>query len=79
MFKPDLTSATFVCLTDVFKGYTEYNPVIFNTLMTDEENKKVLKEITNEYFNTELSDEDINYLITLESREFVTRYKLLVT
>lgn len=78
MFKPELSRATFVCLMDVFKGYTEYNPVIYNIHMTDEENTKVLKEIVNEYFNASISDDEIKKLITLEPWEFVTRFKNLV-
>lgn len=78
MFKPSFDLATFVCLTDVYDPYTEFNPVIYNIRLSDEENTKVIREITEEYFNIVLTNETIKKLITLEPKDFVTEYRSLV-
>lgn len=74
MFKPYLTQIPFVCLSDLYikKSYIEYDPVIYNPKLSNEENEKIVKDNVLKYCGIHLTDTCIKKLITLQPEDFIT-------
>ena len=78
MFKPAFETP-FVCLDDVYNGYVELNPVIWNPSLTQQENENVLKGVLKKYFNTQLSESALKSLTSVKSAdEFVLEFVFAV-
>ena len=78
MFKPAFDTP-FVCLDDVYNGYIDLNPVIWNPTLTKQENEKILKTILNKYFFTHPSKDAMDRLTSVKSAaEFVSEFNRLV-
>lgn len=78
MFKPNFGDATFVCLTDLYHRYTEYNPIIFNPQLPEEENKSIIKRLTKKYFGVDLTETQLSKLVSDSAESFVRDFKHMV-
>lgn len=77
MFKPYLKHIPFVCLSDLYTrgSYIEYNPVIYNPKLSNEENEKIVRDNVLKYFGLHLTDISIKKLITLQPEDFIAYLK----
>jgi hypothetical protein len=74
MFKPAFDTP-FVCLDDIYKGYVELNPVVWNPSLTVQENEKIVREILKKYFCIEIDDVQLHQLVSVTSAaEFVKEF-----
>lgn len=78
MFKPTFETK-FVCLDDVYAGYVELNPVIWNPTLPQQENETILKDVLKKYFNTQLSEDALHHLTSVKNaEEFVSEFVRVV-
>lgn len=72
----------FVCAGDIMRNGVVYglNPIIYNRLLTPEENKRLVYNHVNERFKVSLSDEQLSELCdhNLMSVAFIKRLKKMI-
>lgn len=68
----------FVTLEEIFGGQYEMNYVIFNPVLSKEQNEHILRSITERVFHITLTDDEVDALTVFtrhELNDFITLYR----
>lgn len=70
--KTTITYSPFVCISDVTGNMEKLNTVIFNPILSKENNKIVIKKECNLRYDLMLSDEQLESLVNNSVNDFIT-------